>query len=200
MKQQVRYRDKEIIDAIKRGGASRENVTSFLYRKHIHQVVTFIQSRNGSLAEAKDIFQDAIIELLLAVEEDRFEGKSSLSTYLIAMSKNLWFRRFRRLGVEKNYLNTLKEDDQIIHDHPESNILRKDQEQLIEELLDQLPKNCKEVLTLWSLKYSMKEIAHKLRYKNEQIARNRKNNCLKGLKNLLKDRPEVRKMIAELVG
>jgi len=200
MKNQGQYLDEEIIKAVKAGGSSREKVTAYLYRQHIDEIITFIKARKGSEEEAKDVFQDALIQLLIAIEKDQFKGQSTLSTYLFAMSKNLWYRRFRRLGVEKNYLNTLTDAERrVVEVTPETRMLSKNQEQIIEELLDNLAEKCKEVLTLWSMKYSMKEIAKRLGYKNEQVVRNRKNLCMKALKQLVNEHPNLKQIIAELV-
>ncbi len=200
MKNQGRYPDEEIIKAIKAGGSSREKVTAYLYRQHIDEIIAFIKARKGSEEEARDVFQDALIQLLIAIEKDQFKGQSTLSTYLFAMSKNLWYRRFRRMGVEKNYLNTLTDKERrLVEETPETRVLSKDQEQILEELLNSLAKKCKEVLTLWSMKYSMREIAKRLGYKNEQIVRNRKNLCMKALKQLVSKNPNVKQIIAELV-
>ncbi|MEL6251851.1 MAG: hypothetical protein AAFR87_07565 [Bacteroidota bacterium] len=65
--------------------------------------------------------------------------------------------------------------------------------------MDSLKDKCKEVLTMWAQKYSMKEIAEALGYSNEQVVRNKKNHCLKELKELVRKNPEVRNLIGELL-
>ena len=52
---------------------------------------------------------------------------------------------------------------------------------------------------MWAQKYSMKEIAAALGYSNEQVVRNKKNHCLKELKELVRKNPEVRNLIGELL-
>jgi len=201
MKPKARYSDEAIIAAIKAGGKQREEITAYLYERHVAEVIAFIQARKGSEAAARDVFQDAMIQLLVAVETDRFKGESALSTYLFAMSKNLWFRRYRRMQVAHKYLDTLEpEADRVAASTPEVELLGAEQQTQIGAIMDQLPEKCKSVLILWSMKYAMREIADQIGYKNEQVARNKKNMCLKALKALVREQPAIRHMLQELMG
>ena len=71
-----KYTDKELISALKAGGSRCDAAMTFIYRKHLDAVLSFIMARNGSREEAKDIFQDAVLSLLMSVQEGKFEGKS----------------------------------------------------------------------------------------------------------------------------
>ena len=192
------YTDEAIITAVKAGGRKCETVMAYLYESQIRQVTAFILERNGSEDEAKDIWQDAIVNFLLSVQEGRFEGRSAVSTYLFAISKNLWYRRFRRMNLEHNYREQQPEEKKN-QESPEILLLSVDQQEKLNEVLGRLKTNCREVLSLWSQKYAMKEIAEKLGYQNEQVVRNKKNLCLKELKSLLKANPSVRALLHELL-
>ncbi|MEZ4826530.1 MAG: sigma-70 family RNA polymerase sigma factor [Bacteroidia bacterium] len=198
MMKRLNYTDQAVIQAIKTGGRACDDVISFLYRRQVEQVIGFITARNGSREEAKDIFQDAIVNLLVSVREGKFEGKSSITTYLYAISKNLWYRRFNRSVREDEWKNAQPDDAQDIS--PELNMMDTDQRKLVGELLDSLKIKCREVLVLWAEKYSMKEIADQLGYQNEQVVRNKKNHCLNELKEMVQNHPGARALIEELVG
>jgi hypothetical protein len=51
------------------------------------------------------------------------------------------------------------------------------------------------VLEMWSVHYSMSEIADLMRYKNAQIAMNKKNRCLTKLKSMVSDNPSLRERL-----
>ena len=174
------------------GGSACDQAMEYLYRHNVDQIVGFIVKRNGSREEAKDVFQDAMVNLLMSIRSGKFEGKSSLHTYLYAISKNLWYRRFNRSVRADEYKASNPTDDKDTIT-PELTLISDDQHAQLMELMDKLKRNCKEVLYLWAQKYSMKEIAENLGYGNEQVVRNKKNHCLKELKELVRTHPEIRK-------
>lgn len=192
------YTEAQLISAIKEGGSACDKAIAYLYRKHHDSVLSFIVVRNGSKEEAKDIFQDAVLTLLSNIQTGKFEGKSSLSTYLHAISKNLWYRRFRRSITADEYKASLSTEEKELGD-PEVVMVGQDTQVQLQALMQNLKDKCKEVLSLWAQKYSMKEIAEKLGYSNDQVVRNKKNHCMKELKELVRKSPEVRKLIGELL-
>ena len=199
MRKMQNYSDAELIADIKAGGLRCEKAMEYVYKKHIETVISFITARNGTRDEGKDIFQDAVIQLLLNVQQGVFQGNSALGTYLFAISKNLWYRRFSRVKREETYatqmipLSTESED-------PEMRLMTKDQQAQVGSLLDRLKPKCREVLLLWGRKFAMKEIADRLGYTNEQVVRNKKNLCLKELKEQVQANPELRQWIHEIMG
>lgn len=193
-----RYTDQEIFVAIQQGGSACDKAIQYLYRKHLEKICSFVTGRNGSREEAKDVFQDAIVNLLVSIQEGKFEGKSSLGTYLYAISKNLWYRRFNR-SLKQDLLDSPEQSEEVAEDTPELLLMADHQRELLEHLLDSLKAKCKEVLTMWSQKYSMKEIASQLEYRNEQVVRNKKNHCLKELKSLVRNSAEAQSLVSELV-
>jgi RNA polymerase sigma factor (sigma-70 family) len=192
------YTDQEIVQSVRQGGLACEKVMEYLYERYVNQIIAFVRERSGTEEEAKDIYQDAIVNLLLAIQDGRFEGRSAVSTYLFAISKNLWYRRFRRQNLEGDYRATLTDAETDTHT-PELLLLETDRQMQLNDILDQLKEKCREVLSLWSQKYAMKEIAERLGYQNDQVVRNKKNLCLKELKNKLSQQPEIREKIRELL-
>ncbi|MEL6676733.1 MAG: RNA polymerase sigma factor [Bacteroidota bacterium] len=198
MAEKLNISDSSLIERIKQGGSACDQAMKWIYRQHVDQIVQFIVSRNGSQDEAKDIFQDAMINLMLSIQQEKFKGNSSLRTYLYAISKNLWYRRFNRSLREDAY-KMEQSGAEDLAESPDVLLMETEKQQALHQMMDQLKVKCKEVLLLWARKFSMKEIAEKLGYQNEQVVRNKKNLCLKELKSLVQENPQVRNMIGELV-
>ena len=190
--------DEDLLMALKAGGRECDEAMAYLYQKHVDKIVSFIIARNGSREEAKDVFQDSLVNLLMGVRQGKFEGKSSIGTYLYAISKNLWYRRFNRSTREDDYKSANKGSD-IGEETPELLLMDNDQKEMIGGLLGSLKAKCKEVLLMWAQKFSMKEIAEELGYQNDQVVRNKKNHCLKELKERVRKSPEVRNIVQELI-
>lgn len=193
---EVKRTDTDLIEAIRCGGNACDQAMAYLYRSYVDRIIQFVVSHQGSPEEAKDVFQDAIISLLTGIREDKFAGQSSLYTYLYAISKNLWYKRFNRSVRADAYRNTLEEGTTAA---PDIYLVADDHQRQIHELLGNLKDKCREVLLLWAQKYAMKEIASQLGYRNEQVVRNKKNLCLRELKEQVKQHPEVRSLIREMV-
>lgn len=192
------YSDQELIKQIKAGGLPCEQAMSYIYRQYVDEVVAYLTRRQFHGEEARDVVQDAVINLLLGVQQGKFLGNSSLRTYLYAISKNLWLRRLRRMGTEESYIQ--KQDDKDVdHTSPEVLIMEEDQKSGINQILGSLKEKCREVLLMWSQKYAMKEIAETLGYSNDQVVRNKKNHCMKELKEKVRTNPHIRELIHDWV-
>ena len=102
------------------------------------------------------------------------------------------------MGTEDSYIQR-QDKNEVDALSPEILIMHEDQRQGIRDILDTLKDKCKEVLLLWSQKYSMKEIAGELNYSNEQVVRNKKNHCMKELKEKVRTHPHIRQIIHDWV-
>ncbi len=71
-----------------------------LYRSYYPSVLRFIRSNSGNIADAEDTFQEALIVLVQKLEQDDFQLTASLKTYLMAITKNLWFKKLRNRHFE----------------------------------------------------------------------------------------------------
>ncbi|GAB4420409.1 MAG: hypothetical protein OHK0039_34000 [Bacteroidia bacterium] len=198
MKRQIQYTDEELIRWIQAGGTACERAMTYLYRRQGEPVIGYITARNGSREEARDILQNAIVNLLLVVQQGRFEGKSSLQTYLISTAKFIWFRRFNR-SLRQDSLEAT-EHDEPGGELPDLLLIEDDQARQLHALMGSLKDKCMDVLGLWAQKFSMKEIAERLGYANEQVVRNKKNHCLNELKERVRTQPSVRALVQELIG
>ncbi|MCI4668898.1 MAG: sigma-70 family RNA polymerase sigma factor [Bacteroidia bacterium] len=192
------YSDQELIERIKAGGHACEEAMGFIYKQYVDEVVAYLTRRQFDGEEARDVVQDAVINLLMGVQQGKFLGNSSLKTYLYAISKNLWLRRLRRKGTEDAYIQKQDETD-VDHTSPEVLIMEEDQRSGVSEILAKLKERCREVLLMWSQKYSMKEIAQTLGYSNDQVVRNKKNHCMKELKEKVRNNPHIRQLIHDWV-
>ena len=66
-----------------------------LYR-HLPKVERMVRNAGGTRADAKDLFQEALIILLGRAKEHSFRLTCSISTYLYAICRNKWQEELRR--------------------------------------------------------------------------------------------------------
>ncbi len=80
-----------------------------IYQNHFPTVLRFIINNNGNQADAEDTFQETLMVLMKKLERDDFELTASLQTYLVAISKNLWFKKLRNRQFELQVDDLLNE-------------------------------------------------------------------------------------------
>lgn len=175
-------KDEKLIAGIKEGGSDLEQSMKWLYHTSsiCLEIRSFFNKKGESAEDTEDILQDAICALIINVRQDRFKGDSSVKTYLFAIANNLWVNRTRR----KIKLRDIKGNimiNSIDYNTPITLLLDQEDRQQLDILLSKLGNRCQEILQLWSLNYSMLEIAQNMGYKSAGMARKKKHMCMKKL-------------------
>lgn len=68
---------------------------SHIYTDHFQMVKKFVLINNGNISDAEDLYQDTMIILSRKLEDDDFKLTAKLSTYIMAIAKNLWYKKLR---------------------------------------------------------------------------------------------------------
>lgn len=168
----------------------REGDTSALnkvYKSYYPVIESLVLKNDGSQIEAKDIFQEAVILLYNKLQEKEFKLTCTIKTFLYAISKRLWLKRWRE--------NKTKVFDTEFESEPgDINSLMKDYEEeeqnfnKMEEALTKLGEPCATLLKDFYLEdLTMVEIAEKFGYTNSDNAKNQKYKCLQRLKKFFFD-------------
>ncbi|MEO1448820.1 MAG: sigma-70 family RNA polymerase sigma factor [Bacteroidota bacterium] len=187
------------IAAIKRGGLSLEKVMRELYQSggSRTQILEFVQKRGGSRDDAEDVFQEGVRNLVLNIRADKFAGASSLEGYLFGICRNVWFKKLQKQKREAEILEQYGQQEKAPIPDPEIVLVDQDRENKLLELLGKLGETCKEVLVLWQMHYNMKEIASRMGYASEGMARKKKHQCLKRLVALIEANPAWEAILEE---
>lgn len=140
--------------------------------------------------DIEDLFQDAILNMIVNIQSGKYEGKSTLKTYLISIGKYLWLNQRKHQKVHEQYQSALKQSE-ALDDLPDKYVLYNESAELLDETLSRLGEMCKTILSMWSLNFSMKEIAAALKHESEGFIRKKKHTCMKSLVTLLKSQPDL---------
>ena len=116
-----------------------------------------------------------------------------LNTYIISIAKYLWLANKKKENrvVSKNE-EMLKEEEWV--DCPETLLIRKERVHLLQDLLQEMGRNCKDVLMYWANGYKMREIAEIMNYKSENMAK-KKYECFKSLLLYVEANPHVKTVL-----
>lgn len=159
-----------------------------LYNQYLREFAIYIKKRFDIDEDTIfDIYQETFISLYENIQNKKLNTlTSSIKTYIFS------------IGIRKTYKYLEKEKpfDKIeMYDHLYYGDDESTEWEEIQRIAYQTVKNmqepCNTVLTLFYWKgNSMKEIAARMNYKNEMVAKNRKSLCLKTVKELIKQKIE----------
>jgi RNA polymerase sigma factor (sigma-70 family) len=156
--------------------------------------------KGGTEQDADDIFQETVVSFIDAIQKSKFRQESGIRTYLISISKNIWYNEIRRRqragNREKLFEMERNQEDPGINEIIQDRELKKQLNQLLGSLGD----SCRKILEMFYYEnLSMKEIVSHLHYENEQVVRNKKYKCLQQLTDKMKLNTIVVQQINELI-
>ncbi|MBN8578431.1 MAG: sigma-70 family RNA polymerase sigma factor [Cytophagales bacterium] len=167
-----------IIEAIKAGS---EKILFQLYEVYRDEFVSWaIRNHQVSIEEAKDVFQESIVGLYKNVKSGKADTlESSVKTYLFGIGKNIIINALKRKGVEEKIMQNLEyQHDNGINDfYNQEHLIN-----LVKRLYRAMGSPCKEILEMYYEKgFDMESVASNIGYKNADVAKKKKYECLKSL-------------------
>jgi RNA polymerase sigma factor (sigma-70 family) len=164
--------DQEIISQLHTGQQHKALVKLYA---HLPKVERMVRNHGGTRADAKDLFQDALIILLGKAKDEGFTLSCSISTYLYAICRNRWQEELRRRGHFTQELESLPEEPNDL-----GALLAEEQHfGLAERALQALSDKCLELLKrFYLLKEPLLTIAKSIGLSGEGAAKTRKYKCL----------------------
>jgi RNA polymerase sigma factor (sigma-70 family) len=155
-----------------------------LYKSHFGMIQHFVTNNNGSLDDARDVFQEAMITLYEKVQTDSFFLTCQIKTYLFSICKHLWLKRLQQMGRYSAPLST--EEESVSVETDMDDFAKKDAAfAIMDRALNSLGEPCKSLLEGYYLnKKDMQALAAEFGYTNSDNAKNQKYKCLMRLKKL----------------
>lgn len=151
-----------------------------LYREHFRMVEYFITKNSGTIADAEDIFQDAMLVVFDKSRDAGFELSCALSTFVYSVARNLWLKKLRGAQKQVNVADFENHVNIPVEEEVNDNSGQLDK---VRAAIETLGENCRKILVLFYYqKMNMQQIAEQLGYTNPDNAKNQKYKCLQQLK------------------
>ena len=188
----------DIYQKIRNSEADRSAVIKSIFNDKVlkSSVLRFVLKNKGSQDDAELIFDDMIVQFVKTVfTKPDFQISGELNSYLMGIAKHLWFAQLRqkKMFSDADPLEELTNFPES--EEPESLYLTEERMRVLTDLLSKLRNNCKDVLMHWANGFTMEEIAVKLNYQSEGMARKKKSVCLKELLLYIQDNPHVKAIL-----
>lgn len=162
-----------------------------LYQTNYPKIENYILKNNGSVEQAKDVYQDAFLKLWISIKKNGFtsQNETAINGYLYTIAKNKWIDSRRanltsRTAVLKDLQNVASNED--IEDITLYEIEKDTQLQLTMSSFNDLGDACKKVLSKFYFeKKTMQQLAKELQL-TPASAKNKKYRCIQNLRELIK--------------
>lgn len=176
--------EQELLERLQSGD---QEVLVGLYHANFGMVRNYVAKNNGVVEDAEDLLQDALVVLWQNVRKPGFELTSKISTYIMAVCKNLWLKN---LNKNQRMMGEELIKPQALSENP--NAGQAMDLQKIHEALDELGETCKNVLTMFYFDgFDMDTIAQTLNFNNSDTAKAKKYQCFKKLEEIVKRRYQI---------
>ena len=175
-----RFSDTQLVEEIQAGN---EEALVSMHKSYYVMVKSFILKNNGSEDEVDDVLQDSLIAIWRNVNKPGFTLTVKMSTYLMAIVKNLWFKQLKKKNrftiVDESLQEKITADD-ISTDHLDHRVIHK--------LVAELDETCKRLLSYFYFDgLENKVIAEKMGFANTDTVKSKKYQCFKRLQTAVTD-------------
>ena len=179
-----RHADHQHIVALAKG---EHPVLQMMYREYLPQIISWVSKNKGTPADAKDIFQEAVLAIYNKATDPDFKLTCPLGAFVFRICKNKWINQLRKNNTREGVIKDeqLRYTDEwnftpLIEQVEEEEI----RQTKLEKAFAQLSDLCKKMLQLVSDGLAAADIATQLEMAKVSTLYRRKNACIERWKAL----------------
>ncbi len=167
-----------------------------IYQKWYKEVIQYVTKNNGSVQDADDLFQEALMAIVKKVRKEDFKLKVPFGGYFYFIYKNKWIDKLRK----NKKIRVINEDNERYKHEVDSKVIANDTNQSDERYqlyllcFEQLSESCQKVLRLSLQGISAKEIMPQLGFATVNSTNQRIHRCRGNLQKLIKDHPAYKNL------
>lgn len=183
------FNDKEILAGIRNGN---KQVLQYVYSECFNSIRHLVCFNRGTLDEARDVFQDALVIICERSMDEEFTLVCSFRTFLYAIARNIWFRRLSEkvhcMHHEMEIPDTryMPSDDSIEY----KATVQEERMILYQHHFEKLTESCKAIIQMMLEKASTKRIMQIMKFSSIAYTRKRKYQCKQSLINRIHADPD----------
>jgi RNA polymerase sigma factor (sigma-70 family) len=171
------HEDHRYIEALRKGDS---RMLEELYQRFSKPVINWVSNNNGSNADARDVFQEAIIALYNKACDPAYTLTCPIGALLIQICKNKWIDQIRKKSKDKGVRSAeleRYEGEQRTVSELEAMEEEEIRQSRLENAFAQLSDLCRQMLKLYSEGVKAEVIRAQLKMKNINTLYRRKNAC-----------------------
>jgi len=181
-----------VIESIRKG--NNDVALKYLYKDPLRKIRKFILTNSGTLEDADDVFQEAVLVLFHYIRSGKYNDNYDLDGFLFRVAKNFWIdmaRKKKNLIKEEFIGFDYADDSDLLVD-----MINEERMQTFHTLFNKLGDNCKSILTYFFFeKKSLKEITVLMGFKDENVAKNQQYRCKKYFSQIISENEGALKIL-----
>jgi RNA polymerase sigma factor (sigma-70 family) len=173
--------DVEILNSLKQRD---DHAVSYIYEAYWPMILHFVLVNNGTEADAKDLYQEAMIDFIEKVWGGKLVLTCKIKTFIYSICKNKWrnLLRGKKAVIDiDDYIEIEKLSEAEVGDN---NFLPNSKQ--IQEAIVSLGEPCRSLLVgFYYKKLTMEQLAGQFKYKSGKVVKQQKFRCKDRLKQAL---------------
>jgi len=137
------YNEQELLDKLIQGD---ESAFTLLYRSYSSMLFAKINRMVNDEETAKELLQDVFFKLWL--QRENIDIEKSFKSFLFTIAVNLVYDHFRKIAKDRKYAQSVLETAVDYYTHSEEALENKESMKLINEAIDLLPPQRKQIFML----------------------------------------------------
>lgn len=155
-----------------------------IYKDNYGVVQALIINNNGSIDDARDVFQETMIVLYEKARFGSLELNCQIRTYIYSVARRIWLKKLQQQSRFVGELN-MTESVIAVEDDIDEHQKRDTEFGMMEKAIQSIGEPCRGLLEAFYLqKKNMQEIASEFGYTNAENAKTQKYKCLVRLKKI----------------
>jgi len=186
------YSDTEIFSGLKENNSE---IIKFLYRQAFNTIRHYVENNSGSMADAEDIFQDALVIVYYKIIKGELMLTCALKTYMFSVCRNLWLQRvslLKRCAGQEAMDNNRAEETIML----DAEFIEMEKLNLLQKYLLAMDKECQRLLRLFLQRMPMKEMTRILGFSSPEYTKFRKYQCKNRLREKILGDPYFKLLLA----
>lgn len=155
-----------------------------IYKDNYGLIQSLIINNNGSIDDARDVFQETMIVLYEKTRSGTLELNCQIRTYVYSVARRIWLKKLQQ---QSRYVGDLNMTESVVavDEDLEEHQKRDSEFGMMEKAIQGLGEPCRGLLEAFYLqKKNMQEIAAEFGYTNSENAKTQKYKCLMRLKKI----------------
>lgn len=188
--------DFRLIEGLQQEGLAARKFEDQLYEAYSYFIGEGCHKYSLSREDGFSAYADAVIAVINSIRSRKFEGRSSLKTYLFQIFCNKCVDTVRRNAADKAVVHRGQPIDAMSFQLPDNvlgivdKMMQKINRNIIMQNLKEIGEKCRSILLLFEEGFSDREIAMHLAYETAAVAKTSRLRCLEKLRSRVKKSAE----------